>query len=73
MIKNEKLSAILVTHDIAEAISISDRIIVLSSRPAKIKSIYQMDFQIEDKNPINIRKNPLFSVYFDKIWNDLNG
>lgn len=73
MIKNEKISAILVTHDIAEAISISDRIIVLSSRPAKIKSIYEMNFDIEDKNPINIRKSQLFSVYFDKIWNDLNG
>ena len=73
LIKNEKLSAILVTHDIAEAISISDRIIVLSSRPAKIKNIYEMDFDIEDKNPINIRKNPKFSMYFDQIWNDLNG
>ena len=73
MIKNEKLSAILVTHDIAEAISISDRIIVLSNRPAKIKSIYEMNFDIDDKNPINIRKSQLFSVYFDKIWNDLNG
>ena len=73
LIKNEKLSAILVTHDIAEAISISDRIIILSSRPAKIKNIYKLEFDIDDKNPINVRKNEMFTKYFDLIWNDLNG
>ena len=73
LIKNEKLSAILVTHDIAEAISISDRVIVLTDRPAKIKNIYEMKFDIENKNPLSIRSNPLFTHYFNLIWNDLNG
>lgn len=72
MIKEEHLAALLVTHDITEAVSMSDKVIVLSNRPAKIKNIYEIKFNIEDKNPINVRSSPEFSKYFDLIWNDLN-
>ena len=68
-IKKEKLTAILVTHDINEAISLADRIIILSKRPAKVVKEYKLDFK--DLNPIEKRTNPLFLEYFDKIWNDV--
>ena len=72
MIKNEKLSAILVTHDITEAIAISDRVIVMSNRPAFVKKIYQINFNVEDRNTLNVRTLPEFSKYFNMLWNDIN-
>ena len=69
IIKKEKLTAILVTHDINEAISLADRIIILSKRPAKVVKEYKLDF--EDLTPIEKRTNPLFLEYFEKIWNDV--
>ncbi|MBQ8749882.1 MAG: ABC transporter ATP-binding protein [Clostridia bacterium] len=70
IIKNEVKTAILVTHDIQEAISMSDRIIILSSRPAVVKRIVELDF---DKNltPFQRREEPTFSKYFDIIWKEL--
>ncbi len=72
MIKEEHIAALLVTHDITEAVSMSDKVIVLSKRPAMIKNIYQINFNIDNKTPINVRKLPEFAKYFDLIWNDLN-
>ena len=67
IIKNEKKSAIMVTHDIAEAISMADKVIVLSKRPCHIKDI--IDIKLTDKsNPINNRKAKEFSYYYEKIW-----
>lgn len=71
IIKNEKKTAIMVTHDIGEAISMSDRIIVLSKRPAKIKKIYNIKLD-NPSTPINNRKDKLFIKYFNEIWEDLN-
>lgn len=71
ILKKEKKSAIIVTHDIAEAISMADRIIVLSQRPSTIKNIYTID--LTDKStPINNRKAKEFSTYYDKIWKDID-
>lgn len=61
----------MITHDIGEAISLSDRIIVLSKRPASIKKEYIIDLE-EKSNPINNRKDPKFSLYYDHIWRDLD-
>ena len=71
IIKNEKKTAIMVTHDLSEAISMSDRIIVLSKRPGKIKKIYNIKLD-NPSTPINNRKDKMFSKYFEKIWEDLN-
>lgn len=61
----------MVTHDIAEAISMSDKVIVLSNRPATIKSIY--DIKLEKKStPNENRKDKYFYKYYDLIWRDLN-
>lgn len=71
IIKNEKKTAIMVTHDLSEAISMSDRIIVLSKRPGKIKNIYNIKLD-NPSTPINNRKDKMFSKYFERIWEDLN-
>ena len=71
ILKKEKKTMIMITHDIAEAISICNKVIVLSSRPAVIKSIY--DIELENRTtPINNRKDNKFSYYYDKIWKDID-
>ncbi len=71
IIKKEKKTAILITHDIGEAISLADRVIVLSKRPCTIKNIYHINLE-EKKNPIENRKDPKFNSYYDMIWRDLD-
>jgi len=71
IIKKEGKTAILVTHDLAEAVSLSDRVAVLSKRPAVVKKIYNID--IPDKStPIENRKKKEFHEYYDQIWRDLD-
>lgn len=71
IIKKEKKSVIMVTHDIAEAISMADKVIVLSKRPTKIKKIF--DINLTNKsNPINNRKTKEFSYYYDLIWKEID-
>ena len=69
IIHNEKKVAILVTHDISEAISLSDRIIILSNRPSKIKKIININFK--DTDITNRRSHPKFQEYFEIIWQEL--
>lgn len=72
IIKEEKKTAILVTHDISEAISMADRIIVLSNRPAKIKKIHEINLTCEGiKTPYESRKAKEFKDYYDIIWKEL--
>ena len=70
IIKAEKKSAVLVTHDISEAISMSDVIIILTERPAKVKTIFYPEFK--SRNPLDRRELPEFSFYFEKIWKELS-
>ena len=72
ILKNEKITAIMVTHDISEAISMSDRVIVLTKRPATVKTIEEINFEMENRNPMNVRKSPKFSKYFDSLWKELD-
>jgi len=71
IIKKEKKSAIIVTHDLSEAISIADRVLVLSDRPAIIKSVYEIDIKGRS-TPIENRKLEGFAKYYDLIWKDLD-
>ncbi len=71
IIKKEKKTTIMITHDIAEAISMADRIIVLTNRPAKVKSIYTIEMK-NKQSPINNRKQKEFQYYYDKIWKDID-
>lgn len=71
ILKREKKSAIIVTHDLAEAISIADRVIVLSKRPSVIKKIY--DIKLTNKStPIENRCAKEFAYYYDLIWKDID-
>ncbi|EMS70909.1 ABC transporter ATP-binding protein [Ruminiclostridium cellobioparum] len=72
IIKKENKTAILVTHDIAESISMADRVIVLSSRPATIKSIHDIKLTCEKRTPFCSREAPEFRHYFNTIWKELD-
>jgi NitT/TauT family transport system ATP-binding protein len=71
ILRKEKITALIVTHDISEAISMSDRVLVLSKRPGTIKDIHKIDFEIDNKTPINSRESPKFSEYFNTLWKEL--
>ena len=70
IISKENKTAILVTHDISEAISLADKIIVLTKRPAKIKKIVKIDLK-ESGLPLKRRENKNFSKYFEEIWRNI--
>lgn len=72
ILKNENITSVMVTHDISEAISMSDRVVVLTNRPGTVKNIHNIDFEMENRNPINCRESPKFSKYFDTIWKELD-
>lgn len=72
ILRKEGITALIVTHDISEAISMSDRVIILSNRPAVVKDILTIDFEMENRTPLNCRESPKFSKYFDTIWKGLD-
>ena len=73
IIKKEHKTTLIVTHDISEAISMADKVIVLSKRPTKIKRIYDIKLTVNgEKTPYEARKAVEFKDFFDMIWRDLN-
>ena len=70
IIKAEGKTAVLVTHDISEAISMSNKIIVLTDRPAKVKSIFKP--KLDGSTPIRRRESKDFGLLFEQIWRELN-
>ena len=50
----------------------SDRVLVLTQRPGTIKDMQKIEFEMENRNPINCRESPKFSKYFDTIWKELD-
>ena len=72
IIKNENKTAILVTHDISESISLADTVAVLSHRPTTIQSVHKITLTLEgDKTPLTARLAPEFKDYFDLFWKEL--
>ncbi len=71
ILREEHITTIMVTHDISEAISMSDRVIVLNARPGSVKDIHKIEFDIENRNPLNCRESPKFSQYFNTLWKEL--
>lgn len=72
IIKKENKTAILVTHDISEAISLADTVAVLSHRPTTIQSVHQIHLTLDgEKTPFNARTAPEFQHYFDLFWKEL--
>lgn len=73
ILKKENKTAIMVTHDIAEAISLSDRIVILTNRPGTIKDIIDIELSYQgEKSPIKAREAPEFRQYFNRIWKELD-
>ena len=72
IIRREKKAAILGTHDLSEAISLADRVIVLSGRPASIRQTIPLRFDLASDTPMNRRGAPEFKTYFNLIWKELN-
>ena len=73
ILKQENITALMVTHDISEAISMSDRVVVLSQRPAKVKNIYEIKYDdlLGERTPISCRESNKFSKYFNTMWKEL--
>ena len=71
ILKKEEKTAILVTHDLSEAISVADRIIILSARPATIKKIVPVHLTLEERTPLSSRSAPEYKEYFNLIWKEL--
>lgn len=74
ILKKEGKTAFMVTHDIAEAISMADRIVVLTNRPGNIKDVIDINLTCPDceRSPMNSREAPEFKDYFNKIWKELD-
>ena len=72
IIKNENKTLIIVTHDISEAISLCNKVVVLTNRPSTIKKIYNINNNFDRNNPVKQRTSKEFMEYYKKIWDDLN-
>ncbi len=70
IIRSERKTAVLITHDISEAISVADKIIVLSRRPARVTAVHMLDFP--ENEPLKRRENKEFSTWFELLWRELN-
>ena len=71
IIRQERKTAILVTHDLGEAISMADRVIILSHRPGTVRQIVPIVFPAQYDTPLKKRNAPEFPHYFDLIWKEL--
>lgn len=71
ILKKENKTAVLVTHDLSEAISVADQIIVLTARPATVKKIIPVHLTLTERTPLSSRNAPEFKEYFNMIWKEL--
>ena len=71
IIRTQKKTAILITHDLSEAISVADRILVLSSRPGRVENVIPVPFSDQCIRPLQRRNAPEFTMYFNQIWKEL--
>ena len=72
IIKKEHKTAILVTHDLSEAISLGDKVLILSKRPSTIKQTVLLEFPEKENTPLKRRNTPEFKEYFNLIWKEMN-
>lgn len=71
LIRSTGKTAILITHDLSEAISLSDRVLILSNRPASVKYEMPISLTKKDNSPLAARNAPEFNIYFNKLWEEL--
>lgn len=72
IIKKENKTALLVTHDISESISMSDRVLLLSKRPGTLKKVLEINLSCTNRTPLSAREAPEFRNYFQEIWKGLD-
>lgn len=72
IIRNAKITTILITHDLSEAISLADRILVLSKRPATVKKDIPVHLTLTDNSPLAARNAPEFHRYFNLLWKEIS-
>lgn len=72
IIRRENRTALLVTHDISEAISMADRVIILTAGPARIQKEVPIQLSVPERTPMCSRNAPEFKRYFNEIWKELN-
>lgn len=72
IIRAEKRTAILVTHDLSEAISLGDSVLVLTKRPGSVKAIIPLFFHLEEDTPLHRRNSPEFKQYFNLVWKEVD-
>jgi len=72
ILKREKKTAVIVTHDIAEGISMADRVIVLSKRPGTVLKNFVPQFSPENNTPLKRREDAAFRGYFNDVWKELD-
>lgn len=71
IMRSEGVSVLMVTHDIAEAISMSDRVLVMTQRPGRIRSEHIIQLTCDCPTPAGRREAPEFRKYFNAIWKEL--
>jgi NitT/TauT family transport system ATP-binding protein len=72
LLKTYRKTAVLVTHDIGEAISMSDRIFLMDANPGAIAKVFEVPIELRDETPFLVRRHPKYQIIFDKIWTALN-
>lgn len=72
LMKHYRKTAILVTHDLGEAISMSDRILLMEASPGKIAKTFEVPQELREIEPFYVRRHPLYQPLFDEIWQHLD-
>lgn len=72
LLRSYKKTAVLVTHDIGEAISMSDRILLMRANPGAVANIFEVPIELRNETPFYVRRHPKYQPLFDKIWEALN-
>ena len=72
LVRSEGRSVLMITHDVEEAVSLSDRVIVLSHRPSRIKAIHEIHLGADRGDMIAVRDSPQFTGHVREIWSQLD-
>jgi len=72
IIRSQGKTAVLVTHDISEAISLADQVLVMTARPGKVQCIIPVELGMHGGSGLEKRQSPAFGACFDRIWKELN-
>lgn len=71
LVRSQRRSLLLITHDVEEAVSLSDRVVVLTHRPARIRAIHEINIDVDRTDMMAARESPYFTEYIRSIWSEL--